>query len=237
MCTVTFCNTGLGLVFTSNRDEQSNRPLASEIRIKEYNGVTLWFPEDPKSQGSWFCINHKGEVLIVLNGAFEKHIPNPPYRTSRGCILLEIASSRHITETWKKIDLGQIEPFTVIAYTNQQIQEYIWDGETKHHKHHPNTCWNIWSSVTLYSPFIRARREMWFSDFIASNRKVLTPEDLLYFHTTTETHDSKNGLIINRDNQTLTKNITQCYIKDSSFVLSHYDLLNHHQTHLKETLR
>lgn len=52
--------------------------------------------------------------MVLLNGAKEKHLVKPFYRKSRGLIVLEIASENDSLECWKKIDLTEIEPFTMV---------------------------------------------------------------------------------------------------------------------------
>ena len=48
------------------------------------------FPKDAKAGGTWFAAADTGVIAVLLNGAFKKHIAQPPYRKSRGLILLEI---------------------------------------------------------------------------------------------------------------------------------------------------
>ncbi|MGL1516781.1 NRDE family protein, partial [Vibrio parahaemolyticus] len=48
------------------------------------------FPKDPDGGGTWIALKENGDVAILLNGAFENHIPAYPYRRSRGLIFLDI---------------------------------------------------------------------------------------------------------------------------------------------------
>jgi hypothetical protein len=40
----------------------------------------LIFPKDPKAGGTWFVANADGVILVLLNGADEKHEVQFPYR-------------------------------------------------------------------------------------------------------------------------------------------------------------
>jgi uncharacterized protein with NRDE domain len=47
------------------------------------------YPKDPKA-GTWYVVDEKGTVLVLLNGANEKHVAGLNYRKSRGLIVLDI---------------------------------------------------------------------------------------------------------------------------------------------------
>ena len=85
----------------------------------------------------------------------------------------------------------------------------------------------IWSSSTLYSPEIIRKRKEWFHNFLQNPEVEIDEEQLIEFHTKTQNKDSENGLIINRNKEMLTKNITQFVLENKSIKLSHYDLINH----------
>ena len=89
MCTVTFLPKGdTDFILTSNRDEDPSR--ASLALVAESVGSQIvHFPKDPKAGGTWFASNKSDFTLCVLNGGFEKHKHNPPYRLSRGLMVLD----------------------------------------------------------------------------------------------------------------------------------------------------
>ena len=90
MCTVTYIPQKNGMILTSNRDEHISRGIALYPEFYQLNDKKLAFPKDSKAGGTWFISNEQGDAGVLLNGAFEKHIPQPTYRKSRGWLLPEI---------------------------------------------------------------------------------------------------------------------------------------------------
>lgn len=226
MCTVSFYSDDKKVVITSNRDEHSDRPLAIAPKQYLYNNTPLYFPKDPKAGGSWFVVKPDNAVFVLLNGAEQKHISNPPYDKSRGVILLEIASAHNLMEYWDCIDLLRIEPFTIIAFIQQKLFQLRWNGHLKELKMLDNKAPKIWSSSTLYNPDIMEQRAFWFSEFLSQNHKPIEARDLMNFHTTTQSNDIENGLLINRNTKIRTKSITQCILENNRIELLHADLIN-----------
>ena len=112
MCTVTFIPSNNGVIITHNRDEKLTR-LPSDLPKKtEYFGKKLWYPKDTDKNGTWFCTDEKGRVACILNGAFEKHTSTPPYRLSRGIVVLDAFKESTFSEWLNNYDLNNIEPFT-----------------------------------------------------------------------------------------------------------------------------
>ena len=68
-------------------------------------------------------------------------------------------------------------------------------------------------------------REKWFKDFI-QNKKNLDEVMLRHFHGNTESNNTENGLVINRDNQVKTFSITQAVLDNGNIQFVHDDLLN-----------
>ncbi len=72
MCTVSFVSVQNQFVITSNREEHVvRRALPPKNRM--LNGRRVIFPDDPKSGGTWFVTRNDGCVLVLLNGAAQKH--------------------------------------------------------------------------------------------------------------------------------------------------------------------
>lgn len=230
MCTVSFYRSDSKVVITSNRDEHIDRPLAIPPKKYKYKDARLYFPKDAKAGGSWFIVKSDASVFVLLNGAEKKHLPKPPYRMSRGIILLELAVANQLNETWKFIHLENIEPFTIIAYFNNSLVQLRWNGKEKEYKLLDVNLAYIWSSSTLYQPEIIKKRELWFVDFLKLKNYHVNEDELINFHTNTENNDEENGLIINRNHKMLTKNITQVVLKNNHLQLTHYDLITKETT-------
>lgn len=224
MCTVSFVNSAEGVIITSNRDEKVIRPSAIAPRNYCRNGKNMMYPKDAKAGGTWFVIDEKGTVLVLLNGGKIKHVPELFYRKSRGIIALDIISSESPKDFWTKINLEDIEPFTLVLYQREELYELVWDGFSKVKTVLDRSKNHIWSSVTLYSKEIRQERSNWFFDFL-KDKKDISGSELLNFHRTTESGDSENGLVINRENVLKTLSITQAVIEKNKCVLRYYDLV------------
>ncbi len=212
------------VTLTSNRDEHIRRPLAHPPQKVVHNGTTLYYPIDPLTGGTWFCVKETGAVLILLNGASEKHISQPPYLKSRGLILLELAEATNLNQVWSAISLQQIEPFTIVAYLHHTLLQLRWDGREKSLLELDTSVPHLWSSATLYTKEARQMRQLWFADFVQHHHGKPTAEDLFAFHTETKPTDTYNGLIINRNDTMRTQSVTQCIIQQDQFRLSHFDL-------------
>jgi uncharacterized protein with NRDE domain len=224
MCTVSFVCSNDTIIITSNRDEKIIRPSAIPPKSYTLNGKNIIYPKDPKGGGTWYVVDEKGTVLVLLNGADEKHEVHLPYRKSRGQIVLEMIGSVSPKEFWDEIDLENIEPFTLVLFQNKQLFQLRWNGIEKSTIHldiHKN---HVWSSSTLYSKEIREQRSSWFYTFLKNNLEI-TEDKMLDFHRYTEADNNEHGLVINRKNEMKTLSITQSVIEKNKVIIHHLDLI------------
>ena len=126
MCTVSFIKSREKIIITSNRDEQTARPNAWKPEVNYINHKKIIFPQDPKAGGTWFAADENNNIGVLLNGAFEKHIRSSYYRKSRGLILLDIMSADSPYTEFCRIDLYEIEPFTLILYQNESLYHLVY---------------------------------------------------------------------------------------------------------------
>jgi|SRR6218665_335170 len=224
MCTVSFIATPEKVIITSNRDEKTDRSAITPLPYR-LNGKNMVFPKDPLAGGTWFATDEDSNVIVLLNGAEDKHIHNPPYAKSRGLILLDIASAKSPLIMWKDIDLQNIEPFTLILFQQKQLFQLRWNGFEKETLPLDPTQNYIWSSATLYSETIREQRSAWFADFIYKTAEI-QPELVVDFHQNTQKDDNENGLVIDRKGNLKTLSITQAIIDQNKVTLRHHDLVN-----------
>jgi uncharacterized protein with NRDE domain len=221
MCTVSFIKSHQSVIITSNRDEHKDRLPALTPDVYELNGIKTLFPKDPKGNGTWFAYNEFGTVIVLLNGADEKHNPKATYRKSRGLIVLDLISSKQSLNIWKVITLNDIEPFTIVLFFENQLYQLRWNEIEKTCVQLDNSQHHIWSSSTLYNPEIRNLRQQWFENFTYASDDI-QPSEVLNFHTNTYREDIENGLIINRKNGVQTKSITQLVITNDKSTLTHF---------------
>ena len=223
MCTVSFVSTNNGFVITSNRDEQISR-VAEFPKEYQINGIKIFYPKDPAAGGTWYAVNQNGNVVVLLNGADEKHVHNPPYARSRGLVVLEIASSKNTITKWEITDLEGVEPFTIVLFDSKNLFQMRWNGTNKSAIDLALNKVHFWSSATLYNSDIRIKRQEWFNEFLSKSASV-SARDLLYFHENTHAENRENGLIINRNDTLKTLSITQAIISKKEIILKHKDLV------------
>jgi uncharacterized protein with NRDE domain len=216
------------IIITSNRDEQVIRPAIAPQKYT-INNKELLFPKDPKAGGTWYAVDENANVLVLLNGAAEKHIMNSPYRRSRGLIVLDLIGSDSPIHSWTEIDLENVEPFTIVLYENQQLYQLRWNGEEKETISLDTSRAHIWSSSTLYPKEVREKRAEWFASYLYS-KETVTEKDMLHFHQYTETGNCENGLVINRNDILKTLSITQTVIENNKLILYYSDLINKDET-------
>ncbi len=222
MCTVTFIPTSTGCIITSNRDEKIARNRALPPNKYVIGEKKIIFPKDPKAGGTWIA-HDENKIVVLLNGAQEKHIPKANYRKSRGLVVLELISSENTFECWNTIDLSEIEPFTIIVFENKKLLQLQWNEIEKKAEEIDEKQFHIWSSSTLYSKETREKRKVWFTNFINKNN---TPsrEEILHFHQFTETNNKEFGLQINRNDILKTVSITQCEMSKNRIEMFYLDL-------------
>lgn len=223
MCTVTCIPTSRGIIITSNRDERIARGKAISPEVYEMNGVQITFPKDPKGGGTWIA-HTKKKVIVLLNGAQDKHKLKPSYKKSRGLIVLDLISAKKSLEQWHLIDLEEIEPFTIIILVDQKLYELQWNELEKTQKELPIDERHIWSSSTLYTKKFKDKRANWFTNFLLKNNDP-TEIAILDFHQFTELENKYYGMQINRNEHLKTISITQCFVTKKGIEMKYIDLL------------
>lgn len=223
MCTVSFIPVRESFIITSNRDEKTSRKDALHPRMTLYNGQKLFYPIDGDAGGTWIVMKENGDAAVLLNGALIRHSPEPPYRLSRGIILLDIISTARPSLTFTKINLEEIEPFTLVLLENNCLYEFGWDGIEKYCKQLSNDRAYIWSSSTLYDGFATRKREQWFASFL-NNHPVITQQDIMNFHRFTGSDDKPDGLLMTRDGIYCTVSITSVLMTKDSGNMKYLDL-------------
>jgi Transport and Golgi organisation 2 len=224
MCTVSFIPAGNRIFLSSNRDEKQWRAKAAPPDVRMVNGCRICFPADGDAGGTWIAAHENGNAAVLLNGAFEAHTPQPPYRRSRGLILLDIlTASSPVTAFQHSIDLCNIEPFTLVLWSEAALYECRWDGYRKYCRALPANLPHIWSSATLYGPAVVHKREQWFSDWLQNNAHPQW-NDILHFHRFTGDGDAHNDLLMNRNGSVFTVSITSIAIDNNAATFQYLDL-------------
>lgn len=232
MCTVSFIPVKDKYIITSNRDEKLSRKIAAAPGMFEYNGQKLFFPKDTDAGGTWIVMKENGDAGVLLNGTFICHNAEPPYRLSRGIILLDIISTQKPSVTFTKINLQDIEPFTVVLIENNCLYEFRWDGNEKYCKQLDINSPYIWSSATLYDGFAVKKREQWFASFL-NHHPIPTRQDVLNFHHFTGDRDQQNGLLMTREGMYTTFSITSILLTKDRGSIKYMDIINSTSSEIK----
>lgn len=174
MCTVTFIPDGPGVYhLTTNRDEHSGRARA--LPPRRYGDAL--YPKDPVAGGSWVALKRNEEAGILLNGAFAKHRRQDAYRKSRGLVFLEIIRAEKPLNRFGQIDLEDIEPFTLVLFTDKRLFECRWDSKQRYVRELETSRSYIWSSVTLYDESTQAKQEgmleRWYGGNDVSTKSIV----------------------------------------------------------------
>ena len=232
MCTVTFIPVNNKIFLTSNRDEKHWRSAAIAPELYGMQTGKILFPKDADAGGTWFAAHENGNAVVFLNGGLIKHEPKPPYRKSRGVVLLDLIDNEKPYSSFLKIDLKNIEPFTAVIFDDEQLFECRWDGEKKYHCKMDPRQPHIWSSVTLYNEQIIEKRKSWFTEWLTKNQAP-SQKDILNFHQFTGDGDSHNDLLMNRDGFVFTVSITSLEMKEHKGLMKYVDIKNQ-QAHQRE---
>jgi len=229
MCTVTYIPQAEGgFILTSNRDESPARATRN-LDHSQRNGQQLVFPRDAGAGGTWIALSDADRVVCLLNGAFVAHQHQPPYKKSRGIMVLEFFDHSNVTDFAKNYDFQGMEPFTLIALERQEIRVLRWDEVQLHDEQLEPEGQYIWSSATLYTPDVQTQREQWFENWL-DGRTDFSRQAILDFHRKGGTEDNWNGFIMNRNNLVRTVSITSIQRKQDQLQIQYESLIHDKQT-------
>lgn len=232
MCTVTFLpKTKKSYLLTHNRDEHHTRSIALLPEKKFIHGQAILLPTDSKAGGTWFAASNDF-TLCILNGGFEKHVSSPPYRHSRGNVIIDFFKFNDIILFSKEYSIDNIEPFTLIIVDNntQQLFQLINDGTQFHIEEKDCLIPHIWSSTTLYSNEKRTIRKNIFEKFIAQNN--FSQNAIIDFHTNKFENYEDEGIQINRNEILKTVSLTSLH-KEEKISLKYFDFIEHKSSEIE----
>lgn len=225
MCTVTFIPVSKSeFIITHNRDEKLTRKNSLIPKKNSFRGVDLIYPIDGDKNGTWFCTDKSKRVACILNGAFEKHTSKPPYKKSRGIIVLEAFLEASFSKWTTAVNLEDIEPFTLILFEKNKLMEFRWDGKNKHLKNLSTDQPHIWSSATLYSKQAISKRENWLNEWLTSYPS--TPKSLLDFHNYGGENESNTNLKMEILGSHKTVSITQIHLNELQSWMNHVNFVS-----------
>lgn len=222
MCTVTFLPAADRFYITSNRDESPGRQAKGLHSNHHLGYFPIHYPLDESSQGSWIALSESGRAVCLLNGAFEPFIPAPPYRLSRGQVVMAAAREDSIRDFIAHFAFDGIAPFTLLVFEADTFIELVWDGFEKHIRDLDPGLPQLWSSVTLYPPNVREWRKSIFQSWL-QDHPVFDQEAIIAFHQL-KRGDGSNDFIMNRNEVVKTLSVTSIVLQPASSMMLHLDL-------------
>jgi hypothetical protein len=208
-------------LFASIRDENPQRRKASSPNLYKQEYLNIICPLDRLGGGTWVGVNDEKQVIILLNGGFKKHERMTEYKMSRGLIVKELLSSIIPVVDWSIMNLENIEPFTLIVYSNKMLFQLIWDGKLKHKFHLDENQPHIFSSSTLYTQEQKQIRSRLFSEFL---QRESTIDDIKLYHFFSEFSNKEYGFFMkrNKDIQSLSCSLIKMTSTEINF--DYYDI-------------
>jgi Transport and Golgi organisation 2 len=204
VCTATFIPLkNNSYLFTHNRDEKINRSIATLPRRYAMGDGAVVMPKDPQSDGTWIATSNCVFSLCLLNGGFINHESKPPYKNSRGQIILDFFNFGDAKKMSEEYDWTNYEAFTliIIQHINKLVHlfEIVWDGKQIFFAEKDATKNYIWSSSTLYTAEEKLQKQNWFTNFTEKNIEI-SEEDVIQFHHFSPNQNEQEGMLIDRKN-------------------------------------
>ena len=228
MCTVTFLpKSRQDFILTSNRDEDPSR-ASQQLSFQEIGERKVHFPKDPKAGGTWFATDQDGFTLCILNGGFEKHKHRPPYRLSRGLMLLDFFKINNVHSFVSNYNFDGIEPFTLVIVDHSsdelRLNQLVWDEKSLDYQVFDAEKPCIWSSSTLYPQPVQDERRQWFAEWL-EDRNEFNQNDILSFHQFGGKGDAWNDFVMNREGRVQTVSVTSLDKKGDAYNFEHLSLV------------
>lgn len=144
MCTISWLPTADGYELLFSRDESRRRGPASPPSRRHLDGIEVLAPTDSDFGGTWLSLNAHGWCIALLNRYQDQPTTPGPF-TSRGLLVLDLASSQHLEDVEQRLQgrvMTDYRPFTLvvtgppspaISDARQQVPgtwQIIWDGRS-----------------------------------------------------------------------------------------------------------
>jgi len=220
MCTVTYFPISQEeFILTSNRDELPGR-ITLPPKIYSHYKQSLVYPKDERAGGTWIAASDKGTLVCLLNGGEFTHLHSPPYRKSRGQVVLDFFSYQETSRFFDEYFFEGIEPFTLLVVEGKNLFEFRWNAPSSSLIKLNANLPHLWSSSTLYPKNIQKKRTEWFSQW-QENSSDITPDSMVNFHEAAGDGNIAYSLIMQRPNGIKTVSISQFHFKNSSYSIQY----------------
>lgn len=218
MCLLTYWPLPSGkFIFTHNRDEAPGRS-APGLSLRTVENDTLVCPLDAHAGGTWIAAAKSGRAAAVLNGAFLRHERTPPYRRSRGLVMLDFFADPDPETFFRNYNFDAIEPFTLVSLSIYKgFLEFRWDGHQRHLAELDPLKPHIWSSATLYPPEIEKKRRAVFLNWANNAEQPKIAGALRHLHFSGSVGDPENDFVMDRGGRVRTVSMTQLIFEKTYF--------------------
>jgi hypothetical protein len=220
MCILSIVKSEQGIVITSNRDEQRSRKNSLAPEIIDLGKRKAIIARDAHALGTWMLTDNLGRTAILLNGAFENHITSPPYRESRGIILMNLFQEENFKSAFLFYNLENIEPFQVIYLDTELAFQCVWDGNQKHLFEIDLSIPQVFFSPTLYTKEQQAEKRNHFFKTLAEIGSINAAQ-LIEIHSNQKTESLDLNFFMSREHQT-TKSISQVELNSTQSKYVHW---------------
>jgi hypothetical protein len=224
MCILSIVQQGNEIIVTSNRDEKRERPNSCAPEVIVRDGRSIVYAQDSLQNGTWLVADDSGKVAVLLNGAIKPHVPNPPYRMSRGLLLLDLFEKDDFLIAFEEIDLTGIEPFQMIFISKKSSCQMLWDEQFKRVIPFHDAAIICFFSSTLYSEHHQKEKENWFKNQFG----ILEDNSALHlFDIHQQRSDSvEDGCFFLNNTTHLTKSVSQVVIAGGHSIYRHWQSWN-----------
>jgi hypothetical protein len=123
MCTVTIVPRDGGFRLVCNRDERLDRAAAERPCVRRLGSLTMRWPTDPTSGGTWIGMNDRGLAAAVLNRHSGTVITKKVAPRSRGTIIPPLLSGGDLPSviTEARLIPEHYDPFTLVVIQGHLI--------------------------------------------------------------------------------------------------------------------
>lgn len=237
MCVVSYLpKAGGGYVLTSNRDEKPQRGQSLPPRRFRMAKRNLYYPMDPLKGGTWIVTNDKGRSLCLLNGGLQAHQPEPPYRISRGQMILELCILDELAEASELYNFDGIEPFTLVVIEAgsqaNRLESWSWNGEKLLKQKHDQSSPHLWCSSTLYNPRIQQQKNAVFNEWLRTTSEKES-EEIVDFHLILNRNEPQKSIRRFPGNEVETLSITSISENHETKCIRYIDLKQEHEYRLR----
>lgn len=224
MCTITYLPKSENeFIITHNRDEDIKRKRSSAPEVKFFSKRKVLMPVDNSSGGTWVAADKSGSVYCMMNGAFRKHEPSPPYKHSRGLIIPQAIEADSFRDYYRDAQYDGIEPFTLLHFGNGLIEKIVWDGKNKFYGQPDAGKHQLFTSATLYDEETATKRVSHFSEFLRKH-PFAEPVDILQLHQD-KYQDSSKSFLLDTGKGIQTVSITQVIQSKGKIRMVYIDLI------------